>query len=116
MIRLRADEDFRFPIVEALRKMVPELDLVTVQAAGFQGRPDPWLLEWAAAAGRMILTHDRKTMTRFAYGRAAAGSPMAGIIVIGWNTPIYAAAESVALLVRCSLDGEWDGEVIFLPL
>jgi hypothetical protein len=40
---------------------------------GLSGTEDPALLEWAAGAGRILLTHDRRTVPRFASDRLAAG-------------------------------------------
>ena len=42
----------------------------------FGGCPDPTILEWAAAHGLVLLTHDRKTIPPFAYARVTAGLPM----------------------------------------
>lgn len=46
------------------------------------GDEDPAVLAWAAAEGRVLLTHDVTTMTAYAIARVRAGEPMAGIIVV----------------------------------
>jgi hypothetical protein len=76
----------------------------------------PTILEWAAQAGRVLLTHDVATMTRYAYDRVREGKPMPGVFEVGRAVPIGVAIEEIVLLAECSLDGEWEGQVRYLPL
>jgi predicted nuclease of predicted toxin-antitoxin system len=90
MLRLAADENFKGPVIRALRQRLPELDLIRVQDTGLGEADDPVLLEWAAREGRVLLTHDFATMIAFAY--------------------------DLVLIATCSADDEWEGQVRFLPL
>ncbi len=67
MLRLAADENFNYDIVRGVLRHDPETDIVRVQDAGLSGADDPAVLEWAAREGRILLTHDVATMTRYAY-------------------------------------------------
>ena len=58
MIRFAADEDFNADIVRALRRRLPELDIIRVQDVGLSGGDDPTVLAWAASDARVLLTHD----------------------------------------------------------
>jgi hypothetical protein len=58
MIRFGADEDFNHDIVRALKRSLPDVDIATVQEVARSGWPDTRVLEWAAASGRVLLTHD----------------------------------------------------------
>jgi len=116
MLRLASDEDFNGRIVRGLRLRQPDLDIVRVQEAGLSGAPDPGVLEWAAIENRLMLTHDASTMTKYAYQRAANNQPMPGIIEAGQDVPIGRAIEDILILANCSFDGEWEGQVIHLPL
>lgn len=69
MLRFAADEGFRAAIVDGLRRLNPDIDIVTVQERGLRTAPDPVVLDWAANEERVLLTHDTKTMRRFAYER-----------------------------------------------
>ena len=53
-----------------------------MQDVGLMQLPDPDILAWAGAAGRILLTHDRNTMTGFAATRVKAGQPMPGLFVV----------------------------------
>ena len=94
----------------------PELDIVRIQDAGLSGADDTTVLEWAAQEGRVLLTHDVSTITEYAYERVQAGQPMPGVFEVNRSVPIGRAIEDILLLAECSLDGEWEGQVRYLPL
>jgi len=79
MIRFAADEDFNNDVVRALRRALPEVNIVGVREAGRGGRPDPEVLAWAAAEARVLLTHDLTTSTAWpwmvAFGASGTGEP-----------------------------------------
>ena len=116
MLALAADENFNNGIVRGLLRRKPDLNIVRVQDAGLSGADDPSVLEWAAQAGRVLLTHDVATITRYAYERTLAGRPMPGIFEVSRAVSIGTAIEDILLLAECSLEGEWDGQVRYLPL
>lgn len=74
------------------------------------------MLEWAASEGRVLLTHDVSTITRFAYERIEHGLAMPGVFELAYDIPVGAAVEEILLLALCSLEGEWEGQVRYLPL
>jgi hypothetical protein len=41
---------------------------------------------------------------------------MPGIIEAGQDLPIGRVIDDVLLLANCSFEGEWEGQVIYLPL
>src|SRR5438445_13873638 len=116
MLRFAADENFNNDIVRGVRRRNPAVDIVRVQDAGLSGVEDPAVLEWAAQSGRVLLTHDVATMTRYAYDRVREGKPMPGVFEIRREVPIGVAIEEILLLAECSLVGEWEGQVRYLPL
>jgi hypothetical protein len=115
-VRWLADENFNNDIVRALLRSHPKLDIVRAQDAGLGGVSDPQVLSWAAAANRLVLTHDVRTMTAHAYARAAAGETMPGIFEVSRSVPIAAAGEDILLISECSVASEWEGQVRYLPL
>ena len=116
MLRLAADENFNNDIIRGLLRRRPDLDIVRAQDAGLSGADDPAILEWAAREGRLLLTHDVSTLSADAHRRAAAGLPMAGVFEVGTGATIGRVIEDVLLIAECSLEGEWDGQVRYLPL
>ena len=116
MLRLAADENFNNNIVRGLLRRRPELDIVRIQDVGLSGADDAAVLEWAAQEGWVLLTHYVSTITRYAYERVRAGQSMPGVFETGRDVPIGRAIEDILLLVEYSLDGEWEGQVRYLPL
>jgi hypothetical protein len=116
MVRFLADENFNNQIVRGILRQNPDIDIVRVQAVGLSGIDDPTVLAWAAEQERIVLTHDVATMTVFAYARIEVGLSMPGLFEIGYLVSVGLAIEEIILIAECSLDGEWEGQVRFLPL
>lgn len=116
MLRLAADENFNNNIVRGLIRRQPELDIVRVQDVGLYGADDRTVLAWSAQEGRVLLTHDVSTITKYAYERIQAGKPMPGVFEVNRSVSIGRAIEDILLLAECSLDGEWEGQMRYLPL
>ncbi len=116
MLRLAADENFNNDIVRGILRRNESVDIVRIQDVGLSGADDPAVLEWAAQMGRVLLTHDVATITRYAYERVRDGKSMPGVFEVGRGVPIGRAIEDVLLLAEYSLDGEWEGQVRYLPL
>ena len=107
MLLLAADENLNGNIARGLLRRQPALDLVRLQDVGLSG---------AAQEGRVLLTHDVSTITRYAYERVEEGQPMPGVFEVSRGLPIGHAIEEILLLAECSLAGEWEGQIRYLPL
>lgn len=116
MLRLVADENLNNNIVRGLLRRRPQLDIVRIQDVGLSGADDPTVLEWAAQEGRVLLTHDVSTITKYAYERVRAGQTMPGMFEVGRNVPIGRAIDDILLVAEYSLDDEWEGQVRYLPV
>ncbi len=66
-MRFLADENFDNHILEGVRRENPDIDVVRVQDTEIYEADDPIVLEWAAKENRILLTHDVRTMSRYAY-------------------------------------------------
>jgi predicted nuclease of predicted toxin-antitoxin system len=115
MLRLLIDQDCDHDILRGLRLRVPTLNAVTAREACLDRKSDPEVLAWAATERRIVVTHDRNTMTRFAHDRVREGQPMPGIFVVSREMPVGKAIADLQLLLECSEESEWDGLVVFLP-
>ena len=115
MLRLAADENFNSDIVRGVLRQRPDLEIVRIQDVGLSGADDRTVLEWAAGQGRVLLTHDVTTLTRHAYDRARAGQPMPGVFEVSRRVPLGQAIEDLLLLAECSREGEWEGQIRYLP-
>ena len=116
MLKLAADENFNNNILRGLLRSEPGLDVVRVQDVGLRGADDPTVLEWAAKEGRILLTHDVKTITHYAYSRVKSGLSMPGVFEVNLYAPIGRVIEDILLLAICSKENEWSGTIIYIPL
>ena len=115
MLKFLADENFDNTIVRGLFRRNPVLNIVRVQDVGLSGKDDPAVLEWAAQDGRVLLTHDVATITRYAYDRVRESQPMPGVIEISTDASIGRVIEDILVLVACSQDRELEGQIQYLP-
>ena len=116
MLPLATDADLNGRIIRGLRRRLPDIDLVRVQDVHPDGTPDLVVLEWAAAEGRVLVTHDVSTMVGHAYDRVAAGLPMPGVIVCDQAVSIRAAIEDLHIIATCGQAEDFQDQVQWLPL
>jgi hypothetical protein len=116
MLRFLADQNFDGDIVRGLLRRLRDLDVVTAYEAHLMEASDPDLLEWAADQERVVLTHDRRTMPDYANERIRAGLRMCGVVVVPKRLPLAQVINDLELIAACSLEGEWEDKVQFLPL
>ncbi|HEX8844343.1 MAG TPA: DUF5615 family PIN-like protein [Pyrinomonadaceae bacterium] len=115
MLRLATDENFNNRILRGALRRNPHLDIVRSQDAGLRGQGDDKVLAWAAAEGRVLLTHDVSTMKQYVDERLTVGLRMPGVFELAQDVPIGLAIEEILILAECSLEGEWEGQIRFIP-
>ncbi|MEZ4767610.1 MAG: DUF5615 family PIN-like protein [Caldilineales bacterium] len=116
MSRFVTDENFNNDILRGVIRIRPSLDIVRVQDVGLRSATDATILEWTAQEQRILLSHDLKTIPRFALERVRLGLPMPGVFVASRDIAVGQAVEDIVLLSDCSLDGEWENQILYLPL
>ena len=116
MIAFLADEDFNGRIIRGLFRAVPDLNLLTASGAGLAGQVDSAVISWAAANGRVLLTHDFNTMIDAAVERVRTGQPMSGLVAVPQQLGIGAAILDLALIATCAEPHELAGQIWYLPL
>lgn len=98
----------------ALLRAIPTLDVVRAQDVGLDGVDDPIVLEWAAQNGRVLLTHDEKTMPGYAYQRITDGQRMAGVVIVAVPIGGREIADLI-VMIQCSQDDEWENQIRYVP-
>lgn len=83
---------------------------------GLRTADDLTILQWAADDGRVLVSHDIKTVPDFAHDRVAAGQPMPGVFVVPTSMPIGEAIDELSLVAEASEPDEWADRVLYLPL
>jgi uncharacterized protein DUF5615 len=114
-IRFQADADLNQVIVLAAVRREPSIDFQTAGAAGLSSLHDRQVLEIAARAGRILVTHDQKTMPRY-FSEFIATDPSPGLLIVPQYLAINAVVEDLRLIWFVTEAEEWINRVSFLPL
>jgi uncharacterized protein DUF5615 len=90
--------------------------MIRVQDTELSGADDSTVLEWAAKEGRILLTHDLETMTKYANERIEQGLPLAGVIFIRDTLPVAKVINDLLAILGASDANAWENRMDFLPL
>jgi len=113
--RFQADADFNQKIVQGLRRLEPAIDFKSAKEGDVIGRPDREVLAIAAREGRVLVSHDRKTMpSHFAHFSKDQTSP--GLVILSQDLEIGRAIEDLLLVWAAMSADECENRCIFLPL
>jgi hypothetical protein len=114
-LRFQADADLNEDIVTGLLRRAPEMDFQMAQAAGLRGLDDPVVLARTAQFGRVLVSHDGKTMPgHFGEFIAVAESP--GLLIVPQSLDTQAAIEELLMVWVASEAEEWTNRIARLPL
>jgi predicted nuclease of predicted toxin-antitoxin system len=116
MTNFLVDQNFNEHIVDGLTRHDATLEFTRVRDVGLAEAADPVVLEWAAAHGLVLLTHDRRTMAGFAYDRVAAGMPMPGMFLVADDMPAGNAIDEILIAAICLSEDECNNRVWYFPL
>ena len=114
-VRFQADADLNHVIVKATLRREPSIDFQAAHAAGLSGFHDRDVLALAAQAGRVLITHDRKTMPRH-FAEFIMQKTSSGVIVIPQKLSIRVAVDDLLLIWATSEAEEWMNRIQSLPL
>jgi hypothetical protein len=113
--RFQADADLDEDIVTGLLRRETYIDFQTAEAAGLRGRVDSEVLLLAAREGRLLVSHDRKTMPlHFAQFISDNTSP--GVLIVPQRLSIRSAIEELLMVWAASEAEEWVNRICILPL
>lgn len=114
-IRFQADADLRYAIVKAVRQQEPSIDFASAVETGLEGVSDSEILERAASEGRILVTHDRRTMLAHFRARLEAGNPSPGLFVVSQGASLGPVVSAIVLVWSASEPSEWRDQVHHLP-
>ncbi len=115
-MRFATDENFDGRILQGLRARLRELDIVRIQDTEMYKSPDDKLLKWLADEGRILLTHDVRTMPRFVYERVRAGQSVPGVIEVHKDTPIGVAIDELEVAIGAGTSEDFESQVKYIPI
>lgn len=115
-IRLIADADFNEDIIRGPRRADASVDFLTASDGGTRGLPDRQVLELAAAAGRVLVSHDRKTMVGEFYQFLTDGHSSPGLISVEQEMDEGDAIDDLLLICGASTLEELRDRVRWVPV
>jgi hypothetical protein len=114
-VRFQADWDLNGDIVTGVLRREPAIDFQTAFAADLAGVDDPEVLARSAAAGRVLVTHDRRSMPlHFGIFLVSHASP--GLLIVPQDLPVRAVIEDRILIWSCTEAAEWQNILDYLPM
>lgn len=114
-IRFQADNDLKFAIVRAVRRREPAIDFASARETGLEGVDDDEVLNRAATEGRVLVSHDRRTMVDHFRQRLIASKPSPGLLVVSQGAPVGAVVEALIILWAAADPADLRNQVHHLP-
>ncbi len=109
------DADFTKGIVDGLLRLDPRIDILSSDEAGLRGVPDPRVLSIASELGRVLLTHDRRTMPHH-FARFIQNQDSTGVIIVAQNVAIRTAVEEIYLIWAVDDSFAWTNRISDIPV
>jgi hypothetical protein len=112
-VRFQADADFNLLILRAVVRREPAIDFQT--AAGLAGLTDGEVLAIASREGRVLVTHDHRSMPRH-FGEFITTETSPGVLVVPQHLAISAVVDDLLLVWGATDAAEWTNRICYLPL
>ncbi len=114
-VRYQADADLNQAIVTGVLRQEPKVDFQNAFNAGLEGVKDSEVLAIAARQGRVLVSHDRKTMPS-EFAEFITSNQSAGVIIVSQKLPIELVIEELLMIWAASSAPEWIDRIAKLPL
>ena len=115
-IRFMADANLRQAIVTGTIRRQPDLDFESANQTGLESPEESDVLAIAARKGRLLVSHDRKTMAA-AFSTFINSQRGSGVLIISQNLPVREAINGIILIWGASIAeelGESDHDIALL--
>jgi hypothetical protein len=114
-VRFQADADLNEILVKATMRREPGIDFQTASVSGLAHLNDKDVLALAARSGRLLVTHDRKTMPKH-FAEFIANQSSAGVLIVPQKLPVTQVVEDLILIWAATEAAEWTNRIFSLPL
>lgn len=112
-MRFLADVNLDERIVDGVLRWEPAVDFVTAAAAKLHSLDDVDVLGIAADEGRILVTHDRKTMP-YAFSEFIVSRSSPGVIIVPRDLALKRAIDELILIWAASTAEEWSGMLVLI--
>lgn len=113
-IRFQADNDLDQRIVVATQRLNPAVDFQSALELRLHAVPDDSVLSLAAEQGRIVVSHDRRTMPVF-FAHFIGNRTSPGLIIVSRKLSVATAADWLYLLWSASEAEEYVNTIYTIP-
>jgi hypothetical protein len=113
-VRFQADADLNEDIVTGVLRRESHVDFQTGTVAGLRLLSDLQVLTLAAREGRVLVSHDRRTMPR-AFATFVIGSTSPGLLIVSQKADLLTAIDELLLVWQASEAEEWINQLGTIP-
>jgi hypothetical protein len=115
-IRFQADNDLNRLIIAATFRREPAVDFQTAQTAQLDHLDDEAVLQRAASEGRILVTHDKRTLPKHFASFLSKGNSSPGVLlVIPQDVPLRIVVDTLVLIWLDNRPENWQNAVTVVP-
>lgn len=114
-VRFQADADLKHAIVSATLRREPTIDFRSALSADLAGCDDMEVLAIAAQGGRVLVSHDSRTMPSH-FAEFVSNNTSPGVVIASQRLGIAVVVEELLLIWSASDADEWLNRITHLPL
>src|SRR5205814_901464 len=111
-----ADASLHDAIVTGCLRREPGMEFLSAHGAKLHGIGDRDVLEIAAAQGRILVTHDFRTMPKYFADFVSAGSSSPGVFLVRQRTPLAPVIDDLVLIWTASAPEDWANRIVQIPI
>ncbi len=115
MIRFMADADINRHILEGCLRRESAMDFISARDVGLAGAPDPEVLAAAAEQGRVLVSHDCRTMPRHFGDFLQTNGFSPGLILTPQSLPLGVVIEELLNIWGSTDTDDWVNRFLRLP-
>ena len=102
-------------IVQGVRYREPFIDFKSANAAGLEGLSDDKVLQLAAGEGRVLVSHDKRTMPVHFAARIRSGLGSPGVLLALPHAAVGEIVESLLIIWSASREQDWIDQIHYSP-
>jgi predicted nuclease of predicted toxin-antitoxin system len=111
-----ADADLDEDLIRGLFRAEPGVDFLTAAQGGTRGLTDREIIELAVATGRVIVSHDRSTMTAEFYRFLNEGHSSPGLIIVRQTADEGQVIYNLRVAWAASFEADRRDQVTWVPM